>query len=73
MMTNELLIENSILTQQRDKMVNEYLGVIKECDQCIAQTFCILNGLRKARVPKEYCNDNVREYLKSLLYPLKES
>ena len=67
-MTNELLAENSVLKQQRDRMIGEYLGKVELCDECIAQSFCIKHSLRSARVPQDYCQNNMVEYLKSIPY-----
>ena len=46
-----------------DKVCREYLSKCQCCDECVAQTYCILHDLRSSRVPQEYCIDNLKSYL----------
>lgn len=70
-MTETLLAENAVLTEQRDLMIGEYLSKVEVCDECRAQHYCIMNDLRRSREPQDYCEENFKQYLKSLTYPLK--
>ena len=47
-----------------EHICGEYLRKCKACDECIAQTFCILNGLRTDRVPQKGCEEKLKRYLK---------
>lgn len=67
-MTNELLAENSVLLAQRDKLIGEYLDKCSDCDECMAEYFCIRNSLRNNREPQSYCVENIKSYLSWFTY-----
>ena len=48
-----------------EKLCIEYLGKCREygCDSCVAEIFCIENGLRKDRYPHDGCVENLKAYL----------
>lgn len=52
-------------------LIREYLSKCDCCDECMAETFCILNEMRKSRVPQEYCEKNIEEYMKDLMEQMK--
>ena len=39
------------LKESYDYLCKEYLSKCKTCDECIAETYCILNNLRNSRYP----------------------
>lgn len=45
-------------------LILEYLHKCKACDECIAEFFCIRNGLRKAREPHYGCDKKLKLYLR---------
>ena len=45
-----------------ERLINEYISKVNCCDECFASTYCTVNGLRKSRVPQEYCVDNIKRY-----------
>ena len=49
-----------------DQLIREYLGklYLAGCDGCVAETFCIENGLRSSRFPTEQCEQNIRLYFR---------
>ena len=47
-----------------EKIIREYLGKCKCCDECIASYYCTVNRLRNSRTPQNYCVDNLKEYLR---------
>lgn len=49
---------------QFEILINEYLGKVKDCDSCMAECFCTLKRLRHSRKPQDYCNENIKKYLK---------
>lgn len=49
-----------------ERIVKEYLSKLTTCDECIAEYFCIENRLKKARVPQDKCESNLKDYLRQL-------
>lgn len=51
-----------------DRIVKEYLSKCRDygCDGCIAQFYCISNGLREDRYPQKDCPEKVKKYLRHL-------
>ena len=50
------------------RLAGEYISKIKVCDECFAETYCILNGLREGRKPcadEEKCINNCVKFLRS--------
>lgn len=47
---------------QNEKLINEYISKVEFCDECFASVYCTVNGLRKSRVPQEYCVKNIKRY-----------
>ena len=49
-----------------DYLCAEYLSKCEEygCDSCIAQIYCIKNGLRHDRYPQNDCPQQLKEFLK---------
>ena len=47
-----------------DLLIKEYLLKCNACDECIAQIYCIANGLRTARHPVDGCEKKAADYLK---------
>jgi hypothetical protein len=47
-------------------IVKEYLSKCNEtgCDGCIAETYCIRNGLRTDRYPQHDCAEKLKTYLR---------
>lgn len=45
-------------------IIREYLSKCECCDECVASIFCTLNYLRHSREPQDYCESNLKEYLK---------
>ena len=53
----------SKLTQEiNERLINEYISKIEYCDECFASVYCTVNGLRKSRVPQDYCVENIKRY-----------
>lgn len=52
-----------------ERIVKEYLSKLTACDECIAEYFCIEYGLKKARVPQDKCESNLKDYLQQLQTP----
>ena len=50
-------------TDLPDILIKEYLSKCECCDECFAEYFCIKNDLRESREPKDYCVENIRQYL----------
>lgn len=50
-----------------DRICEEYLSKCKEvgCDGCIAEFYCIENGLRSDRYPQEDCPKKLKDYLRN--------
>ena len=48
-------------------LIKEYLSKCECCDECFAEYFCIKNDLRESREPKDYCVENIRQYLSARL------
>lgn len=51
-----------------DRLCKEYLSKCKGvgCDGCIAEFYCIENGLRSDRYPQEDCQKKLKDYLRQL-------
>ena len=45
-------------------LILEYLNKCQACDECIAEIFCIINGLRKSREPHDGCKEKLKLYLR---------
>ena len=50
-------------TDLPDILIKEYLSKCECCDECFAEYFCIKNDLRESREPKDYCIENIKQYL----------
>lgn len=44
------------------RLIREYLSKCRICDECFAEFFCILKGLKDNREPQERCVDNIKMY-----------
>ena len=45
-------------------LIREYLSKCKACDECFAEVFCTLKGIRNSREPQHYCINNIEKYLR---------
>ena len=45
-----------------ERLINEYISKVDCCDECFVSVYCTVNGLRKSRVPQDYCVDNIKSY-----------
>jgi len=45
-----------------ERLIREYLSKCRVCDECFAEIFCILKGLRDSREPQKRCVDNIKKY-----------
>lgn len=52
---------------KQENMINiliaEYLSKCSCCDECFAETFCILENRKISRKPYEKCRENIKAYL----------
>lgn len=48
--------------ESTERLIKEYLSKCRVCDECFAETFCILKGLRDSRKPQKRCVDNIKKY-----------
>ena len=46
-------------------LIREYLDKVKDCDCCMASTFCTLHNIRNSRYPQEYCIENIKQYFRN--------
>lgn len=56
-------------TDSLERLANEYVSKCNWCDECFAETYCTLNGLRESREPcknEEKCVNTIINYLRSL-------
>ena len=49
-----------------DLIVREYLSKCNQsgCDGCIAEYYCIENGLKTDRYPQQDCQNKLKDYLR---------
>ncbi len=45
-----------------ERLIKEYISKVECCDECFASAYCTVNGLRKSRVPQDYCVENIKRY-----------
>ena len=45
-----------------ERLIREYLSKCRVCDECFAESFCTLKGLRDSREPQERCEGNIKKY-----------
>lgn len=55
--------ESAEQTDLLNILIKEYLSKCECCDECFAEYFCIKNDLRESREPKDYCIENIKQYL----------
>lgn len=53
-------------TEAYDLLCKEYLSKCRKygCDSCIAETFCVINGLRTDGSPQDDCPEKLKAYLR---------
>ena len=56
------LIDNAPIVAYPERLINEYISKVGCCDECFASVYCTVNGLRKSRVPQDYCVKNIKRY-----------
>lgn len=59
----ELPTHSAEQTDLLNILIKEYLSKCECCDECFAEYFCIKNYLRESREPKDYCIENIKQYL----------
>lgn len=45
-----------------EHLCREYFGKCEGCDECVAECFCIVEGLKYGREPAEDCIKNIQQY-----------
>ena len=60
-------------TDLPDILIKEYLSKCECCDECFAEYFCIKNDLRESREPKDYCVENIRQYLSARTHTIPQT
>ena len=45
-----------------ERLIKEYISKVVCCDECFASVYCTVNGLRKSRLPQDYCVKNIERY-----------
>lgn len=53
---------NNLAEEINERLINEYISKVKCCDECFSSIYCTVNGLRKSRVPQDYCVKNIKRY-----------
>ena len=53
---------NKLAEEINERLINEYISKVDCCDECFASVYCTVNGLRKSRVPQDYCAKNIKRY-----------
>lgn len=53
---------SKLIQEINERLINEYISKIEYCDECFASVYCTVNGLRKSRVPQDYCVKNIKRY-----------
>ena len=53
---------NKLAEEINERLINEYISKVECCDECFASVYCTVNGLRKSRVPQDYCVKNIKRY-----------
>ena len=63
------IIDNATTVEtDNERLINEYISKVGCCDECFASIYCTVNGLRKSRVPQDYCVKNIKSYFDDKVY-----